>query len=112
MWLLLALVVTAYLAKRYLSNLKYGDFDGPSPWLSFPLIGHGYLLGDRPPQKLREFQKKYGDIFRLDIGDAPTIMICKYGLVKEAFAKEAFSGRFWNEIPTLNAVAPVGQDGK
>ena len=105
------LVIFCYLARRWLDQQKFCDIPGPSPWLSLPLIGHGYMLGKRPADKLLELQRKYGDIFRLDLGKAPTVIICKYGLAKEAFFKDAFNGRFWNEIPTLRASLDLGQDG-
>ncbi len=97
-------VVVVILLRKYLRDLKYRDFDGPSPFLSLPLIGHGYLLGSDVASKLTEYQKKYGDIFRFDIGAYPTVILCTQELVAEAFRKEAFSGRFFNQLPSLNGV--------
>ncbi len=109
---LILVLFVFFVSKKWLRDRRYSHFPGPSPFLSFPLIGHGYLLGDEPATKLLEMQKKYGDIFRFDIGSTPTIMLCKYEQLKEAFVKESFSGRYWNTIPTLEAIQYRDGEGK
>ncbi len=108
---LLILVLLTYCLKKWLNDRKYSDFDGPSPFLSLPFVGHGYLLGNEQNKKMMEFQKKYGDVFRFDIGSYPTVVLCSYKLTRDAFTKEVFSGRFWNVVPTFRDVWPKGKDG-
>ncbi len=70
------------------------------------------MVGDDPPTALEGLRRRYGDLFRLDLGDAPaTVMLSSHDLIREAFSKESFSGRSWNEVPTLNAVNQLGQHG-
>ncbi len=108
---LFVLLVVAFVARKWLQAQKYKDFNGPSPFLSFPFVGHGYLLGSDPASKLHEMKRNYGDVFRLDVGDLPSVVFTTYEQIKEAFSKEVFSGRQFNEIPTLNAVFPVDYEG-
>lgn len=110
-FIFLLALLAYFLLTRLASKRKYSDFPGPSPFLSLPIIGHGYLLGSDPLAKLIEFRRRYGDVFRLDIGNQPTIFLGTNNLMAEAFRKEAFSGRKFNEIDTLNAVLPVGHLG-
>ncbi len=100
-----------HILKKWLDNRKYKDLKGPSPLLSLPMVGHGYLLGTNPAVKLAELHRRHGDIFRFDIGDFPTVVLNSYDLIKEAFYKEEFSGRHWNEIPSFRAIFPLGQKG-
>lgn len=93
---------------KYRHNLKYSDLPGPSPFLSLPIIGHGYLLGDDAPEALMRCQEKYGDIFRFDLGSWPTVFLCRHSLIANAFKMEAFSGRTWNELPAFKAIAKTG----
>jgi len=48
-----------------------------------PMIGHSYLLAPYPLKVLDEHQKKYGDMFRLDLNKFPTVFMCNYKLAKE-----------------------------
>ena len=45
-------------------------------------------FGHKPLDTLYDFQKKYGDIFRLDVGGLPTVFISDPEELKEAFKKE------------------------
>ncbi len=108
---LACLLLLAVLARKLLRDLKYSSFPGPSPFLSLPLIGHGYLLGSDVAEKLSECQRKYGDVFRFDVGAFPSIFLCSHEAVAEAFRKEAFSGRFFNELPGLQAVVKKNHRG-
>ncbi len=108
---LLVILVVVYLTKKWMLDQKYKDLDGPNPWLSFPLIGHGYLLGTDQASTLMDMKKKYGDMFRLDIGAVPTVVLTTYEQAKEALFKEAFSGRVAKDIPTLRAGFPCGHEG-
>ncbi len=110
---LLILFIILYIIQKHLRDSRYNHIPGPSPWLSLPLIGHGYLLGNNPTEALGEMQKKYGDLFRLDIGgDCPTIWLCRYDQMREAFYKESFNGRYWHKISAINAAADKDSRGK
>ncbi len=85
---LLIFVVFAIYLKRLFYFAKWDYFPGPKAWSSLPWVGHSYLLGKDPLAALPKFQKKYGDIFRLDIGGIPTVFICDYDVALNAFRKE------------------------
>ncbi len=108
---LLLFMLVVFIVKKYKDNLKYNHIPGPSPWLSLPLMGHGYLLGFNPPRTLLEMKEKYGDIFRLDIGNSPTIWLCTYDLTKEAFRRNTFNGRYWKHLPGVTVAADKDING-
>ncbi len=107
----LLFLFTLLLTKKWLRDLSYSKFQGPSPWLSFPLVGHGYMVALNPGQTLISMHKRYGDLFRLDLGNIPTIWLCTTEALKEAYAKEEFSGRFFNEMPTFVETIQNRQQG-
>ncbi len=89
--LLLATVVAMSFMK---DRQKYKDFVGPSPLLSLPIFGHMLLLNMSDPMTaLSNMRRKYGDIFRCDIGGTPTVFLCSYDLVDEAYKKDVFNDR-------------------
>ena len=81
-------VITALFLKRLFHFNKWNHFPGASGWTSLPWIGHGYLFGEDALQTLYDFQKKYGDVFRLDLSGHPTVFIADFEAVQEAFKKE------------------------
>ncbi len=50
-----------------------------------------------------EMRSLYGDLFRFDVGNYPTVFLCTHEMAAEAFKREEFSGRFFNQVPTFNA---------
>ncbi len=63
MFALIAVLLVILLLK-YVRNVKYSHFPGPSSMLSLPMVGHAHLLGADPCESLLKMQKKYGDVFR------------------------------------------------
>ena len=74
--------------KKWLYWTKWDHLPGYSAWCSFPLVGHAYILGNDPVQKLAELYKKFGPIFRFDIGSLPSIIICDYDDASKAYKVE------------------------
>ncbi len=94
--LIVSCLLAMLLALPLIRNMnKYKDFPGPSALLSLPIFGHLPLLHlySNPIRKLTEFQRRYGDMFRCDIGSKPTIYLCSYDLVEEAFKMDEFTKR-------------------
>jgi hypothetical protein len=106
LWLTFLAAATGWFVYKWLQAQKYADLPGPAWYLSLPLVGHAYLLGSNPCSKMVELRKKYGNLFRLDVGSFPTVHINSRALINEAFRKEEFSGRIWNEMPALTAILP------
>ena len=113
-WLLVLVIVVVilYMIDHVKRNAKYEDLKGPSHWLSLPLVGHAYLLGTDVDGTLKKYQKKFGDIFRFDVGNIPTVFLCDFATVQEAYKLEAFTGRSADDSPTFNKLVKQGLRGK
>jgi len=107
-WPFLAIIIY-WFTKKWLQAQSYIDLPGPAWYLSLPIIGHSYMLGSNPCTKLLELRKKYGNIFRFDVGNKPTVILLSKKLVNEAFKREDFSGRTWLDFPTPKSQAKVDQ---
>ncbi len=56
---------------------------------NFPLLTHL----SSPLGCLNGLHKKHGDIFRMDSGEFPTVWLCKFEDLEEAFKKDILSDR-------------------
>ena len=58
-------VFVVFLVNKFVKN-QFGKLNapGPSPLISLPLVGHGYLLGTNVMEALFHYKEKYGGIFR------------------------------------------------
>lgn len=65
----------------------------PTPGLSLPFMGHAYLLGADADAGLSKLRKKLGDIFGLNFGPNPTVVICDLDSLQEAMSKEGLLDR-------------------
>ena len=71
-----------------------GDTLPPGP-PAFPIVGSLPFLGTDIREPLRQFSKKYGDVFTVYLGQRPVVVLNSYEAIREAFVKngQAFSGR-------------------
>ena len=80
---------------------------------TFFSAGHGHLLSPDPIPALLRLQALHGDVFRLDLGSTvPCVVVCSMRAVADAFRKDAFAGRHFNQIPTFRWLIPTGKDGE
>lgn len=65
---------------------------GPKP---FPIIGNVLELGNRPYLSLTSMSKRYGDVFQIQIGMRPVVVLSGNETVRQALIKQGdeFSGR-------------------
>uniref|UniRef100_A0AAX7SSQ4 Cytochrome P450 1A n=1 Tax=Astatotilapia calliptera TaxID=8154 RepID=A0AAX7SSQ4_ASTCA len=65
---------------------------GPKP---FPIIGNVLELGNRPYLSLTSMSKRYGDVFQIQIGMRPVVVLSGNKTVRQALIKQGdeFSGR-------------------
>ncbi|XP_017284213.1 cytochrome P450 1A1 isoform X1 [Kryptolebias marmoratus] len=94
---LLALVVLClvYLAlKRYSTKIPEGLRRLPGP-RALPVIGNMLELGRKPYLSLTEMSKRYGEVFQVQLGSRPVVVLSGYETVKQALTKQGddFSGR-------------------
>jgi len=81
LFLTLMSVLITFLLWRWVQHLwQWRNFPGPSRLLSLPIIGHMPLLlaGGNPMNNLKDMCKKYGKMFRCDIGFKATVIISDY----------------------------------
>ncbi len=65
---------------------------GPAAW---PVLGYLPHLGRRPHRKLTALREQYGDVFQIQMGSWPTVILNGIDTVKQAMCKqsEEFAGR-------------------
>lgn len=75
-------------------NKKSSTAPGPKPW---PIIGSIHLLGqhETPFQAFTELSKIYGDIFSINLGTVPCVVVNNLPLIKEVLVTKGadFGGR-------------------
>ena len=100
------------LIQRWLKLRKWDHFPGYTAITSIPLLGHGIRLGTDPLKAAFKLQQKFGNIFRCDFGGFPTVFLCDYETIDEAFKLEAFSGRPYHNVPlSVDSHGGLDEDG-
>lgn len=65
----------------------------PGPW-GLPIVGYlPFIKRDHPHLTLTKLSKQYGPIYGINMGSVYTVVLSDHKLVREAFAKDVFSGR-------------------
>nr|APH81370.1 cytochrome P450 CYP3028A1 [Tigriopus kingsejongensis] len=94
--------------KKYFWDLRH--LNGPSPFLSLPIFGHAWMIGDDIPRYMDQCAEKYGPIFRFDMGYLPTVIIGRYDDYVDAYKLEPMNGRAWSIMPFVRNL--FGTDSK
>ena len=111
-WVLLFVVlVVVWVIRRLKHSAKWDHFPGHRSHTSLPLIGHSYLFGTTPLECLNENREKYGDIFRLDFGNFPTVWLCDYDDVSDTFKQDIFTDRPHHLMPAMGMSRGVDSRG-
>ena len=74
----LVVILSTWVISRHLHLSKWDHFPGYKSWQALPLLGHAYMLGSKPMHNLFKMQATFGNIFRLDFGPNPTIIIADF----------------------------------
>ncbi|XP_047509971.1 cytochrome P450 306a1 isoform X1 [Pieris napi] len=65
----------------------------PGPW-GFPIVGYlPFFDRNSPHLTLTKLAREYGPIYSIKMGSIPAVVLSDHKLIREAFAKEEFSGR-------------------
>lgn len=65
----------------------------PGPW-GLPVLGYLPFLDRRFPHlTLTDLSKRYGPIYGISMGSVYTVVLSDHKLIRDAFAKDNFSGR-------------------
>ena len=88
-----ALLLVTYLWRRRQEKVDVGN-SIPGPW-SLPFLGDLHYLGSRPHEGMERLRRRYGDVFRLQIGSLPIVVMSGLDTVKRALVDQAetFAGR-------------------
>ena len=104
-------LVTIWALRVFKRQQKYGHMPGPSPWLSLPVVGHGYLFGSKPLEGMEAMRRKYGDIFIVDFGNLPTAFVCGNQLIFEALSGKETTGKPWKWMEAFHKMRYVDSKG-
>lgn len=91
----LATLCLVYLTvKHYRTKIPEGLCQLPGP-KAFPIIGNLLELGKTPYLSLTEMSKRYGDVFQVQLGSRPVVILSGLETVRQALIKQGndFSGR-------------------
>ncbi|XP_067871558.1 cytochrome P450 1A1 [Heterodontus francisci] len=82
------------LVRTYKNKVPQGLKKPPCP-PTLPLIGHSLRLGPNPHLTMTALAEKYGDIFQIQIGTRPVIVLSGLDTLKQALIKQGddFAGR-------------------
>lgn len=94
------MIVIIFLLSAVLLYRKYKDLP-PGPW-GLPFIGFlCSILNENVHYKYCELSGTYGKIFYLKLGQKNLVILADPKMIKEAFTKEEFSGKPYNEFYKL-----------
>ncbi|KAH3708021.1 cytochrome P450 2H1-like [Dreissena polymorpha] len=88
------IILVCVLVHRLLLSRRTGNLP-PSPGLCLPIIGHSYLMRADMRPTLARLRKKCGDVYYMQWGSVPVVILSGYDVIMDAFKKQAdlFAGR-------------------
>ncbi|XP_013924935.1 PREDICTED: cytochrome P450 1A1-like [Thamnophis sirtalis] len=88
----LCTVVSLFIYVRMLTKNKQPS--PPGPW-SLPILGNLLQLGDHPYVFFDQMRKKYGDVFQIQLGRVPVVVVNGLDAAKQVLLRdgESFAGR-------------------
>ncbi len=115
MWAAFSLALICILClQRWLRLRRWSHFEGFGSLSSLPIIGHSYKLNSTDfVETLEEFCRRFGRVFRLDIGVNPSVVLSDFDDINAAYNSEAFNGThfhtipFWKDVKGFNEVDRV-----
>ncbi|EFA85152.1 cytochrome P450 family protein [Heterostelium album PN500] len=105
MYIIILVIVFIYILENFISkNIKKSKCEPPGG-IALPLIGNLHQVGDIPHIGLVNLSKKYGDVFRIYMGDLYTVVVSDPKIIRE-FAVNHFEN-FTNRptTPTFNLLS-------
>ncbi len=107
------LLLLAVLILRWLRHaVKWKGFPGLSPFKSVPMVGHTYVFrGKKQQDVLAHHRARYGNVFRLDVGGVPTIILCQESDVHAVYSDERFNARPLDNLKAVRDVRGKDRDG-
>ncbi|CAH1780062.1 unnamed protein product [Owenia fusiformis] len=90
--------ISFILLKRYVwsvdGDVRYSQCEPPGPW-GLPVLGNLLQLGSSPHKSLTKMWTKYGNVFKIQMGSRPTVVLNGLETIRQALVRqyEDFSGR-------------------
>ncbi|XP_052770159.1 cytochrome P450 2C15-like isoform X1 [Mya arenaria] len=108
-YLTIGLLTLAFsLICRQLMTTKKKDRLPPSPGIAIPVLGHFYLLDEDLRITFKRMRKTCGDIFFIQFGSIPTVVISSYSNIKDGF----MSSNMFLARPRLFMLDKITNGGK
>ncbi|XP_048742507.2 cytochrome P450 1A1-like [Ostrea edulis] len=85
-WFLTITAIVIVVTKALLSRSK----SVPGPW-GFPIIGHLPLLGKNPLKQFEHYRAIYGDVYKIQLGVWPTVIINGHHTVRKVLGEQSDS---------------------
>ena len=79
--------ITFLIIWNYQRTSKWRSLPGFGSWSSLPILGHAYKMSPRPTDQIPQLQKKFGNVFRMDVGFLPSIFVCDFDSISEVSVK-------------------------
>ncbi|KAG8175380.1 hypothetical protein JTE90_007391 [Oedothorax gibbosus] len=61
--------------------------------MGLPILGYLPFMTQKPYVKLTELSRKYGPIYRVQLGSREVVVLCDFNTIKDAFVRDDFVGR-------------------
>ena|SRR5271163_3359743 len=81
--LLVCITFIAFLYEKRRKALRLSDFVGP--W-GLPFVGNIYDIKPNAAEQYREWSHQYGDVFQIQLGDIPVLVINSANAAKRIFS--------------------------
>ncbi len=99
---LAALCCLLGLLSHWIKSARWRHLPGYSWALSAPVVGHAYLglvSGITDPIKhIERCRRRFGDLFRCDIGHDPTVILCDYDDIVASSRTEGLLGKPYDNL--------------
>lgn len=88
----LLIFVTVFLSTRYFLITRYKRPLPPGPW-GVPILGYLPFIGKSMHLTLHELSKKYGPVYRINMGIKTVVVLADPEMIRQSFKREEFTGR-------------------
>lgn len=90
--IVLAPIIYLFINEIVRNNARISNMKGPS---GLPVIGNLWDIRVNAADKYREWSKKFGEVYQIQLGNVPVVVINSAGAARDIFGKhaQAFSSR-------------------
>ncbi len=100
-WTVFFGLILVKIIQRLWYSSRWDHIPGNKSYTSIPLIGHAYIMGKAPLENLEKQRLKHGNIFRMDVGNFPTVWLCEYQDISDVMRSKLFKDRIYEHLPIM-----------